>query len=494
MIHLIERAFTFSKRRAIIDRKGNYTYDELLDASKQVALNLLVGKYDLKEERVAFLVPPGFDYVRIQWGIWRAGGIAVPLCERHPLPSISYVIGDAQASVVIYSTEYETLLSPLFDNDGTYFISLEQIGEKQGSLPDISPKQRAMILYTSGTTGAPKGVVSTHANIEAQVRSLVTSWEWDKDDHILNVLPMHHLHGILNILTCALWSGACCEFLTKFDPHTVFERFSKGEINLFMAVPTIYFKLITFYDSCESKDQHRISDCLREFRLMVSGSAALPVSVMEQWNTISGHTLLERYGMTEIGMALSNPYRGERRPGCVGQALHGVKIRLADDTDRPVDEGTEGEIQVKGPNVFKEYWRKDKETRQAFTKDGWFKSGDIAILLNGSYKILGRNSVDIIKSGGYKISAFEIEEVLRSHPEIKDCGVVGIPDLEWGEIIGASLIADKNLIDIEVLTSWMKTILPDYKVPKRFIFQDDLPRNVMGKVTKTALRAQFGNN
>ncbi|MGB5481848.1 MAG: AMP-binding protein, partial [Eudoraea sp.] len=288
-----------------------------------------------------------------------------------------------------------------------------------------------------------------------------------------------------------LWSGACCEFLSKFSAKAVFDTFCKNEVNVFMAVPTIYFKLITYYNELPESDQQKISEQLKSFRLMVSGSAALPVSVLEQWKDISGHTLLERYGMTEMGMAISNPYYGERKPGHIGQALHGVSIRLADENDMEVAEGMQGEIQIKGANVFKEYWNKPKETANTFTADGWFKSGDIAVLDDGSYKILGRNSIDIIKSGGYKISALEIEEVLRTHPKIKDCGVVGIPDDEWGEIIGASLILASKDLDIEKLKTWLSDKLPGYKTPRKYIIQDDLPRNVMGKVTKNDIKQLF---
>jgi malonyl-CoA/methylmalonyl-CoA synthetase len=221
---------------------------------------------------------------------------------------------------------------------------------------------------------------------------------------------------------------------------------------------------------------------------MVSGSAALPVSVLEQWREISGHTLLERYGMTEMGMAISNPYRGERKPGYIGQALPGVQIRLADESGQIVPENTPGEIQVKGPNVFSEYWGKPGETVKAFTEDGWFLTGDIAVLESGSYRILGRNSVDIIKSGGYKISALEIEEVLRTHAGVKDCAVIGIPDDEWGEVVAAGVVPGNVPLNVEEIQNWLKSQMPAYKIPRQFIELEELPRNVLGKVTKNALK------
>ncbi len=496
VIQLIQNASTFSNKTAIKSNGQIYIYQDLLAISENIAITLLNGKKDLQEARIAFLVSTGFEYVCLQWGIWRAGGIAVPLCTKHPLPSLQYVIEDIQAEAVIYSPEFAQLLQPLMNQGTTRFLSTFHFKMKRrGDLPDIAPSRRAMILYTSGTTGNPKGVVTTHQNIETQITSLTTSWEWQADDHILNILPLHHVHGIINVLSCALWSGACCEFLPKFDAAKVFEVFNKGEVNLFMAVPTIYYQLIAFWKKLPAKEKQQVSTTLQKFRLMVSGSAALPVSVLEQWRDISGHTLLERYGMTEMGMAISNPYRGERRPGHIGQPLKGVTVRLVDENNQIVKDGTSGEIQVKGANVFKEYWQKSEATQATFTADGWFKTGDIAVLDNGYYRILGRNSVDIIKSGGYKISALEIEEILRTHPKIKECGVVGIPNEEWGEIIGVSLIieGEEANFDLEDLKAWLKTKLPSYKVPRLFIFQEDLPRNVMGKVTKKELKRLFVN-
>jgi malonyl-CoA/methylmalonyl-CoA synthetase len=263
----------------------------------------------------------------------------------------------------------------------------------------------------------------------------------------------------------------------------------EGNVNVFMAVPTIYFKLISHYEALDKSEQESISDCLAKFRLMVSGSAALPVSVMDKWQSISGHYLLERYGMTEIGMAISNPLHGQRKAGYIGKPLPGVGVRICDENDRETD-GQPGEIQIKGPAVFREYWGKPEATRKSFTTDGWFKTGDIAVVEDGYYRILGRDSVDIIKSGGYKISALEIEEILRTHPEVKDCAVVGIPNEEWGELVAAAVIADPD-IDVKELNAWMREKMPAYKTPRQYKVLSDLPRNAMGKVTKNELKNLF---
>ena len=255
-----------------------------------------------------------------------------------------------------------------------------------------------------------------------------------------------------------------------------------------MAVPTIYYKLIAEYDSQDPDQREAISKAFNGFRLMVSGSAALPVSVMERWREISGHTLLERYGMTEIGMALSNSYRGERIPGHVGNPLPGVGVQLRDEEGAVVE--SKGEIHVKGENVFLEYWKKSEATAEAFTDDGWFRTGDMAEKTDKAYRILGRNSVDIIKSGGYKISALEIEEVIRKYEGISDCAVVGVEDEEWGEKVSVALVVSKD-VDFESLKSWLKGEIASYKIPKDHLVINELPRNVLGKVTKKEVQKLF---
>lgn len=492
MIQLIERAKGFTEQEALVSNGTSYTYGQLLESAHYVAAHLLNGKPNLEEARITFLVPPSFEYTAVQWGIWMAGGIAVPLCVLHPLPSIQYVLEDTKAEMVIAHPDYIDFLSPLEKRIGVSIASLKSILQNRSTqLPNIGPEQRAMILYTSGTTSKPKGVVTTHANIQAQITTLVNAWEWQQHDYILNILPLHHVHGIINVMSCALWSGACCEFLLKFEAESVWNIIKSGRLTLFMAVPTIYYKLIAFWDSASEMAQEEMSKAASKLRLMVSGSAALPVPVLEKWRKITGQTLLERYGMTEIGMGLSNSYRGERRPGHVGLPLPGVEMRLVDGGNKAVKENEAGEFQIKGASVFKEYWQKPEATKKAFTEDGWFITGDIGMLNNGCYKILGRDSVDIIKSGGYKISALEIEDVLRKYKGVDDCAVVGLPDEEWGEVVSACLIARDQAIDTKKISEWLKEQLPGYKIPKNYIIRKTLPRNVLGKVTKNELKKMF---
>ncbi len=532
-IPLVQRADGHRRRLAVMADDGTWTYAELLAASERVAARLLAGRADLEEARVAFLVPPGRAWVALQWGIWRAGGVAVPLCLQHPEPELAYVVDDAEAETLIVAPELQGRLQPVADSRELPLLapaSLVDPGSptwKTGSaaadataavpgnsdpatgglasarpasvdstgtpaLPAVGADRRAMLVYTSGTTSRPKAVVFTHAMIAAQVESLVEAWGWRPDDRVLLVLPLHHVHGIVNVVCCALWSGAVCEMLPAFDAARCWERLASGEPTLFMAVPTVYAKLLRVWEEAPAATRERWSAGARRLRLMVSGSAALPPTLFARWREITGHTLLERYGMTEIGMALSNPLRGERRPGYVGTPLPGVEARLVDPDGRPVAGGEPGEIEVRGPTVFAGYWRRPEATAAAFRDDGWFRTGDEAVVEAGSYRILGRQSVDVLKSGGYKISALEVEAALREHPAIEDCAVVGVADPEWGQRVAAAVVlAPGQRLELEELREWGKQRLAAYKVPTRLVVLPDLPRNPLGKVVKGELAARF---
>ncbi|HLM69511.1 MAG TPA: AMP-binding protein, partial [Longimicrobium sp.] len=240
-------------------------------------------------------------------------------------------------------------------------------------------------------------------------------------------------------------------------------------------------------------ERARMSAACAAMRLMVSGSAALPVRTLERWREISGHVLLERYGMTEIGMALGNPLHGERRPGFVGVPLPGVEARLVDDDGAEVEPGTPGEVEIRGPTVFLEYWRRPEATAEAF-RDGWFRTGDVGVVEGGYWRLLGRRSVDIIKTGGFKVSALEIEEVLRTHPEIGECAVVGVEDGEWGErVCVAAEVADDSALTLEALQAWARGHLAPYKLPRALRRVDALPRNAMGKVVKPEVAKLFAD-
>jgi malonyl-CoA/methylmalonyl-CoA synthetase len=515
-LELVQRAAEWRDRPALDAPEGQFSYGDLMNASAGVAAGLLGGRGDLEGARICFLVPPGWEYVATQWGIWRAGGVAVPMAVSHPPAELAYVLDDADPDTVVAHPDMADRLEGLAVERGLRFVTTaELLGAAHGGeaadpamdspgdppatpassgLPDVSEDRPAMMLYTSGTTGRPKGVVTTHANIRAQVESLVEAWGWRSDDRILLHLPLHHVHGIVNVLTCALWSGATCEMMPGFDAVEVWDRISRGHLTLYMAVPTIYRRLIEAWEGADGGTRERWSAGAKACRLMVSGSAALPVPTLERWEELTGQRLLERYGMTEIGMGLSNPLHGERRPGHVGRPLPGVEIRLVDDEGVPVPEGEAGEIQVRGPTVFKEYWRRPDATSEAFTRDGWFRTGDRSVVNDGAYRILGRMSVDILKTGGEKVSALEIEDVLRAHPAVRDCAVVGVPDEEWGDRVCAAVVAHDPMDSPapEQLRAFLKERLAPYKVPKDVLVVEDLPRNAMGKVTKPAVKELFG--
>ena len=490
---LIARARAHASSVAFRSPQGTTTYQDLLDRSAALATTLLAGADDLKEARVALLAPAGASYVAAQWGLWRAGAVKVPICLTATEPEWEYSLTDSGAAAVMADAASAKKIAPLCARLGLRVIDIDAPAGPASKLPDLTPARRAMILYTSGTTSKPKGVVTTHAHIAAQIESLIKAWEWHPSDRIPLFLPMHHIHGIINVTSCALWAGATIEPFAKFDQPAILDRVKGDAYSLFMAVPTIYVKLIQALEAATPADRAAVVAGFQRMRLMVSGSAALPASVHEQWTALTGQKLLERYGMTEIGMAISNPLRGERRPGAVGQALPGVEIRLkAENGDVITAEDTPGEIQVRGSNVFTEYWGKPAATAESFEAGGWYRTGDMAVLETGYYRIMGRLSVDIIKSGGYKLSALEIEAALLEHPDIAEVAVLGMPDDTWGEAVSAAVVT-KNGADLALpaLREWCKSRLSVYKVPQRLVLVKELPRNAMGKVTKPAVRGLF---
>ncbi|GJQ78655.1 hypothetical protein Trydic_g11758 [Trypoxylus dichotomus] len=471
-----------------------------------------------------------------------SGYTAVPLSPLHPQNLVEYYVNDSNAKLIVVTTEYVDLGHRVSKNCKTKLLILDEKlrqnasqmnpckkSDMEGGLPpDFYNKSNAMILYTSGTTGQPKGVLLTHKNVIAQVTCLINAWKWSEKDTLLHTLPLHHVHGIVNALLCPQYIGAKCIMLPKFDSNTVWAYLlgintnpDDRRISVYMAVPTIYSRLINEYQKVFSGDSKMVeyirTTLKNRVRLMVSGSAPLPMTVYEKWLQISGHKLLERYGMTEIGMCLSNVYDSNRTPGYVGVPLPGVSVRLV----RKIDDGEDnyisllestnvkgvvdtkvtsnwdsadnpiGELQVKGNNVFREYYNKPQATEQEFTIDGWFKTGDVAeySLANKKFKLLGRQNVDIIKSGGYKISALSIETYILEHPRIADCAVVGVKDVEWGQIIVALVVLKPNVesLNIDEFKQWTKTKMPRYCAPKEVKVISVLPKNLMGKVNKKEL-------
>jgi malonyl-CoA/methylmalonyl-CoA synthetase len=481
-------------RRILRDARGTFTADDVYLTAKDIALHHLGGE-DLKGAPVALLAQPGLPYVASLLAVWLCGGMAVPLCINHPPAELEYAITESRAQIVLCQRKLLAHLPKMR-------VRIEEIEAMRPpqdavmplNLPYPKAPQHALMLFTSGTTGKPKGVVHTHGALYAQITMLHKAWGWTASDAILHVLPLHHTHGIINKLLCALMIGARCDMRAGFDAADVWPGLASGHYTLFMAVPTIYAKLIAHWENTDEEKRQKWSHGAAKLRLMVSGSAALPVPVLEKWKTITTHTLLERYGMTETGMVLSNPLEGNRLPGFVGTPLPGNEVRLAADTGEILSTpDAQGELQVKSAALFKEYWYRPDETKAAFTADGWFKTGDMAERQDGIYRIAGRISTDIIKTGGYKVSALEIENVLLTHPKIAACAVVGLPDETWGERVGTAIVKKEGEgdISIEELREFLKDKIAGYKLPSRILLVADLPRNGMGKLLKNEIRNLF---
>ncbi len=486
-LELMARVGAQAERTALVDGRGTWTFGDLLDRSASLAAVLLDGRHDLHEARVLLLASPGIDFVAGLLAIWRAGGVAVPLSVTQPPAEWAYVAADSRALFAVVASSFAGSFQPVALAAHVRMVPCD--APRRGvRLPDLHPDRAALVLYTSGTTSRPKGAVFTHAALQAQIESLVEAWGWRPDDRLLHVLPLNHTHGLVNALLCPLWTGAVCDLAPGFDAVPVWTRLASGEITVFMAVPTIYQRLIAAWDAATPADRRAWSDGARALRLTVSGSAALPVPVFERWRQISGQALLERYGMTEIGMALSNPLVGDRRPGTVGVPLPGVEVRTVDDDGQDVADGEAGEILVRSPGAFREYWDRPDETAAARLPGGWFRTGDMAIRVDGVLRLLGRRSVDIIKTGGEKVSALEIEDVLRTHPAVQDCAVVGLPDAEWGEAVTVAVVPRSGAaLSLDDLRDWARVRLAPAKLPRRLVLVADLPRTPLGKVSKPAL-------
>ena len=480
-----------SDKIALMEGTRSHTYSEVNERINLFAAGVLGEEEDLKEERIAFFLPASLDYVTAMHGVWRAGGIAVPLNVASAVSELDHYLTCANVTRMVAGLQYHDSLRDLCNSLEIELLSVDDVlATTAKKLPVIALERRAMMLFTSGTTNKPKGVVSTHKTISAQITTLIEAWEWSDQDVIPLFLPLHHIHGIINILSCGLWAGATVHLFENFDIPKISEQITIGTYNVFMAVPTIYVKLIQYFETIDERKVREICDGFKNMRLNISGSAACPVKLFKQWKELTGQTLLERYGMTEIGMGISNPYNGERRAGAVGQPLPGVDCQLFDENNNPVqNEAEAGEIRIKGDNVFLEYWDNEEATKSSF-RDGWFCTGDVAVVEDGYYRIMGRSSVDIIKSGGYKLSALEIEGVLLTHDSISEVAVIGVEDDTWGEAVTAvAAIKEGSTLDFDSLKSWCDGKMSSYKIPKSLKIVEALPRNAMGKVTKPALKA-----
>eukprot|EP00117_Sycon_ciliatum_P011515 scpid40212/ scgid2498/ Acyl-CoA synthetase family member 3, mitochondrial len=487
---------------------------------------------------IGVLCSNSYMYVAAQWACWSLGYVFMPLCSQHPTKMMEYFLDDSSAKALLFDTPHKAAASQLTEKFSIPAVEINEAIKAFPSgaedTPSWSPSVSewadypATLFYTSGTTGPPKGVPVTHGNLRAGVRSIGDAWQISARDCILHCLPLHHVHGVVNALTVPLSLGASVNMLPRFDAEKVWTGLlgvpmqrikdnvsataqpSNARPSVFMAVPTMYAKLIKYAADCQLSQSEKADVAARckELRVMISGSAPLPDPILQAWQDLTGHRLLERYGMTEIGMGLTNPLHGDRLAGAVGQPFPGVEARIMSSDSEVMVEGTsvavstmpgyageQGELQVRGPSVFPGYWRKPEATKKSFTADGWFLTGDTAVYENSVFRIVGRTSVDIIKFGGYKISALDVERCLLAHPSIADCAVIGLPDTTYGEVVTAIVVANTTpgaqdslaIPSLEDLAEFLKKSLPPYQAPRRMHIAPELPRNAMGKVNKKEL-------
>ncbi len=466
-------------RPAIVDDAGAHSASALAAHARAVAAAL----GDRRGQRVGLLASPGAAFVAGLFGIWRAGGTGVVLSPLHPAAESRYFVGDAGIDTILVTADQRARAEEI---GGATPVDLGALppapSAPAAAAPDPAPGEPALMLYTSGTTGKPKGALLTHENLVTQQLLLREAWGWNANDVLLHVLPLHHMHGLCIALLSALGAGATVRMLSAFDAGRVFREMEHATV--FMAVPTIYAKLFAAFDAAAPEERARWTRNASALRLATSGSAALPVGLAERWRELTGTIPLERFGMTEIGVGISNPLVGERRAGTVGLPLPTVGARIVGEDGA---EAASGELWIRGPSVFPGYFERPEATQAAFAADGWFKTGDTVTRdERGYFKILGRTSVDILKSGGYKLSALEIEEVLREHAAVKDVAVVGVPDPTWGDRVVACVELRGPVTEAD-LRAFAKEKLASYKCPKEVHFFDALPRNAMGKVQKPDL-------
>ncbi|OWY96393.1 Acyl-CoA synthetase [Phytophthora megakarya] len=530
--HLFEKLLDHPSSVALVSTEESleWTYAALLRRAFTLRDELLQKlPKDEEQPRVALLGARGASYLVIQWAIWLVGGIAVPLHPAHPAEEMNYIVSDSGAALLVVNESFLTSDAKLKEYV-TGLVNVEVVvrpddvegghdkelsSELHNQVQDwlktrVYSKAGAYMVYTSGTTGRPKGVVTTHAALTAQISDLVTAWEMSSSDHLVHFLPLHHVHGILNNLLCVMYAGGSVEFLPFAKPSLIWSKLgqaanSKRPVTMLMAVPTVYMKLLEDIEK-QSHDDPKVQSALtgaRRLRVAISGSMACPVSILNRWENLTGLRLLERYGMTELGMVLTNPLHGDRHLGYVGNPFPSVSVRVVDpdtETELPLSDEKEGELRVKGPSVFREYWKKPEATAKEFDADGWFKTGDIVQYSNElkSFRIRGRASADILKTAGYKVSALDVERVLLTHPQVLECAVFGLPDETWGQIVAAVIRSDvkSDKIDPESfappLVEFSKEHLASYRVPRKYFFVEEIPKNAMGKVNKKALAKIYG--
>ncbi|TAM39120.1 MAG: malonyl-CoA synthase [Burkholderiaceae bacterium] len=477
------------------DNGLQYSWRDLERATAMVA-NLLASLDLPPGSRIAVQVEKSVEAMVLYLATLRAGYVYLPLNTAYQSAEIEYFIGNAEPAVVVCSGRSFGWVSKIAFRAGTrHVFTLDD--DRTGSLLERaahcsdrhtvaqkSADDLAVIIYTSGTTGRSKGAMLTHGNMLSNALVLKDYWGWRGDDVLIHALPIFHVHGLFVAIHGALLAGARMIWFGKFDAKQVVARLPQATV--FMGVPTLYVRMLA-----EPALSH---EAARGMRLFISGSAPMLIETFNAWHERTGHTILERYGMSETVMLTSNPYHaphGERRGGTVGFPLPGVSLRVQDDAGRPVPAGETGAIVVKGPNVFKGYWRMPEKTCEEFTPDGFFKTGDVGVLdARGYVTIVGR-AKDLIISGGYNVYPAEIESFINELPGVAESAVVGVPHPDFGEV-GVAVVVPKagQTVEPQRIMARLRDSLANFKIPKRCFVATELPRNAMGKVQKAVLREQ----
>jgi len=472
-----------------------YRFREVNEISARLANALAVSGVS-PGDRVAVQADKSPEGLFLYLACLRAGAIYLPLNAAYTQPELEYFLKDAEPAIFVCRPEDETAGAALCANAGVaHCHTLGAAGDgsvmalaatQANSFSDIprGPDDLAAILYTSGTTGRSKGAMLTHRNLSFNAHALIETWHFTADDVLLHALPMFHTHGLFVASNVALMSGASMLFLPKFDPDAVFRLLPRATV--MMGVPTFYVRMLA--------DPRLTPEVTQHMRLFISGSAPLLPETFRQFFEPTGHTILERYGMTETGMNTSNPYKGERVAGTVGFPLPGVELRIANpETGEILGREEIGMIEVRGPNVFAGYWRMPEKTKAEFREDGFFITGDLGeIDAKGYVHIAGRGK-DVVISGGYNVYPKEVESEIDAIKGVAESAVIGVPHPDFGEGVAAVVVkTKKELTEADILEP-LKNRLANYKLPKRVVFVESLPRNSMGKVQKNLLRESYRN-
>jgi malonyl-CoA/methylmalonyl-CoA synthetase len=475
-----------------------YSWRDLERGTAKIA-NLFASLKLPAGSRIAAQVEKSPEALMLYLATVRAGFVYLPLNTAYRASEMDYFIGNATPAVVVCSPNNFGWITQIAFRAGTrHVFTLDEPhqGRNSGTLLSRAvhhsdefdtvqrePDDLAAILYTSGTTGRSKGAMLSHGNLASNIRVLHEAWHWQTGDVLLHALPLFHIHGLFVAAHGALMNGSKMIFLSKFDGSKVIQQLPRATV--FMGVPTYYVRLLS--------DPSLDDQTCKNIRLFVSGSAPLLTETFETFTKKTGHTILERYGMSETAMLTSNPYAGLRKAGTVGPALSGVSVRVVNQNGELCPTEEIGDIQVRGPNIFKGYWQMPEKTAEEFTGDGYFKTGDVGRFDAERYLSIVGRSKDLIISGGYNVYPKEIESVIDEIPGVLESAVIGVPHPDFGEaVVAVVVMRDGAVIAEATMIDSLKTRIANFKVPKRVHFVPELPRNTMGKVQKNMLREQLG--